>query len=187
MGDLSNVVLVDMDGVLADFDRHVVELLGVACPELCTATTRTDFYLKQAYPQYAEQIRAVTSAPGFFASLPLIDDAQEGWERIKQAGFVPRICSAPLVSHDACADEKRAWLAVHFGDAVAEEAIIDGRKDAHPGIALIDDRPYLRGSDEAQWQHIVFDTAYNRQIRAPRLCGWLDPDLPRLLADARER
>jgi beta-phosphoglucomutase-like phosphatase (HAD superfamily) len=120
--EVPNVVLVDMDGVLADFDRRVVELLGDACPELHTADARTDFYLKHAYPQYAEQIRAV----------------------------------------------------------------IDGRKEAYFGTVLIDDRPYVRGSGEARWRHVVFDAAYNRRVRAPRLLGWRDPGLPRLLADARE-
>lgn len=184
MSDDSLVVLVDMDGVLADFDRRIVELLAPTCPGL--HTDRTDFYFKQAFPRYAAEIGDVTVETGFFSSLPLVAGALEGWERIRRAGFAPRICSAPPAHSLTCVAEKKAWLEEHFGGDVSDAAIIDSNKWAHHGIALIDDRPMIPRTAEASWQHIVFDASYNRAMTdGPRLTGWTDPNLEGLLDQAR--
>jgi 5'-nucleotidase len=179
MTDNSRVVLVDMDGVLADFDRAVYEALWLECPDIQLPTTSHRIRLQN--PKYDAEIRAVTSAPGFFRDLPPIDGALKGWERLVDLGYHPRICSSPLVSHQACELEKRAWLTEHLGSDVAAEAHIVANKCECPGLALIDDIPELT-CGPAPWPHIVFDQAYNRSASSPhRLRGWRDPALEALL------
>ncbi len=176
-----------MDGVLADFDRAVVEALQDAFPQLRKANARTEFQLRRAFPECEREIRKETQRLMFFRTLPLIDDAIDGWKRIEAAGFSPRVCSSPLPGSLLCSWNKRAWLRQYFGTEAARRAIIDNDKAAHQGIALIDDRTDIAGSDQAPWQLILFDTSYNRHHDAPRLYGWRDPQLPALLDRARDR
>jgi 5'-nucleotidase len=179
-----------MDGVLADFDGAIVDALLPIHQELLSAAQRTEFRLDIAYPRCAEAIWSVIAATGFFTTLPLVAHAYEGWERICDAGFMPRVCSAPAPDHDTCVAEKRAWLAEHFGADAAEEAIMDGDKYLYDGVALIDDLPTVRGSHLARWQHIVFDAPYNRRpslAGLPRLAHWRDPGLEAVLARAYDQ
>lgn len=182
-------MLVDMDGVLADFDRRVVDVLGEDCPELVSARERSVFHLTEAFPVYEERIRELLHREDFFGSLPLFEGALEGWNRIKETGFHPRVCSRPLSANRWCEQAKRAWLTEYFDAEVAREAIIDDDKAAYDGIALIDDRAAIDGSATARWQHLVFDAPYNRHTPAatPRLYGWRDERLGALLAEARGR
>jgi 5'-nucleotidase len=183
--DASLVVLVDMDGVLADFDRAVVEALRPTCPDIRVSAESHRMHL--AFPGYAQQIRAVTGAPGFFAGLEPIQDALAGWRLLGDLGYRPRICSSPLAAHPDCEGEKRAWVANLLGEQAAVEAYIVEDKCACPGIALIDDIPSIECAS-ASWEHIVFDMPYNRHSPAlRRLGGWRDRNLPSLLADAQRR
>lgn len=182
--DYSRVVLVDMDGVLADFDGAVLEELGPKCPGIRRPTKSHRMRLE--FEQYADQIRDVTSAPGFFRNLKPMPDALDGWQRLIALDYQPRICSSPLGSHPDCEQEKRDWLTAFLGQKIAEEAYIVANKCACPGIALIDDIPAIECAG-ATWHHIVFDQPYNRQSPSPyRLCGWGDERLPRLLGKQRE-
>ncbi|MBR7830634.1 hypothetical protein KDK95_30310 [Actinospica sp. MGRD01-02] len=179
MTDNSRVVLVDMDGVLADFDRAVYETLMPTCPDIRLPTT--SHRIRVQNPQYDAEIREVTSAPGFFRDLMPIRGALEGWQRLVDLGYHPRICSSPLVWHEACEQEKRAWLTQHLGPEAAAEAHIVQNKCECPGLALIDDIPELT-CGPAPWPHIVFDHPYNRGSASPhRLHGWQDPNLGRIL------
>ena len=180
MTDYSRVVLVDMDGVLADFDRAVYEALWPTCPDIRLPTTSHRIRLQN--PQYDAEIRAVTSASGFFRDLKPTDGGIEGWQRLVSLGYRPRICSSPLVSNRTCEQEKRAWLAEHLGAEVAADAhLVADKRECH-GLALIDDIPEVAGGP-TPWPHIVFDQAYNRDAPSPyRLRSWRDPELDSLLA-----
>jgi 5'-nucleotidase len=180
------IVLVDMDGVLADFDRVVLDGL----PPEVARIERANFYIAEDYPAHHEHIVAVTSHPDFFHRLPPIAGAIDGWERLLALGFAPRICTAPLTRNARAREGKLAWLEEHlvprFGHQVVDEAIVDKRKYLYPGLALIDDRPDVdTNNGEATWQHIIFDYPYNQTSDVElRLYGWSDPDLPDLLKRA---
>ena len=171
------VILIDMDGVLADFDAEIIRRVKDRHPYITLLDTRDNFYFSEDYPEYKTIIRGIANEPGFFDSLPLIDDAITGWQRIIDLGYHPRICSSPIRSNPHSEAEKRAWLKRHFNSQVAEEAIITSDKYLFEGMALIDDRPELRNASEASWQHIIFDQPYNHDIDKPRIYGWLDEEL----------
>ena len=184
-----NVVLVDMDGVLADFDAAVLAHL----PAEISRVARTHFYIAEDYPDHLARVESITSHPAFFLELPLIDNALQGWQRLIDAGYGPRICSAPLSRNDQSVQNKLAWLrrhfVPHFGERVVSDAIIDSRKYRYAALALIDDRPRVdTNNGQATWRHIVFDRPYNtHSSTALRIRGWDDPDLEGILEAARRR
>lgn len=182
-----DVVLVDMDGVLADFDAAVLDRL----PPSIARVARTSFYIAEDYPRHVAHVQYITSHPDFFLDLPLVDNALQGWQRLIDAGYHPRICSAPLRRNKQSVQNKLAWLrrhfVPHFGELVVSEAIIDRDKYRYAGLALIDDRPEVEtDAGRASWRHVVFDRPYNQRSSAAfRIRGWDDPDLEATLATAR--
>lgn len=186
-------VLKDMDGVLAGFDDAVLSHLKQNNPEIELTLERPNFYIADDYsPEHQEVIKAITTASRFFAALPVVEYALEGWGRTIALGYEPRICTSPLTSNPTCSEEKLEWLEQHFvprfGKKVVEQAVITSHKHEVDGIALIDDRPEIRRAHEATWQHIIFDRPFNRYLAdSSRLYGWLDPNYPDLLARAAEQ
>jgi 5'(3')-deoxyribonucleotidase len=146
-----------------------------------------NFYASQAYPgEYQSELRAISNAEHFFARLPVIPDAIEGWQRIIDEGFQPQICSSPIKSNPYSKREKLGWLEEHlapvFGSWVVETAIITSDKFHHNGAALIDDRPTLPHADIARWYHVLFDRPCNRYVETDlRLMNWSDPNLGSIL------
>lgn len=194
----ATTVLVDMDGVISDFDRRTKLLVKQRHPHVRLASPAPapwPFYIEDAYPEeHRPLVNAITHEPGFFLALPLIQDALLGWQRIIDAGFTPRICSSPLqVPH--CAGEKRQWLerifVPRFGRGVLDTALITREKWRAEGAVLIEDRPPpMHGSERATWEHVVFDQPCNRLPSSRgyiRLNGWRDPHLASKLAEATDR
>lgn len=181
-------VLVDMDEVLALYDSEVIKRLKKLHSHIPIIGERTNFYIAEDYGEHAQLLRDIADEAGFFESLPVGIDALAGWQRLIDYGYHPRICSSPKLTNPYSKEEKLRWLrrhfVPHFGEWVADEAIITRDKHLYDGIALIDDRPEVKSADEAPWQHIIFDQPYNQHVDTPRLRGWLDDSLPELLEAA---
>lgn len=178
------VVLVDMDGVLADFDGATDALLKNH-PDGIPIQPRRNFYYHHDYLEQAhvDIIKNFHNSQYFFRNLPPVKGALEGWQKIIDLGYQPVVCSSPLHSNQWCKEEKLEWLVEHLGQAVADKAIINRQKELFDGIALIDDRPVVKNTDQASWQHVVFDAPYNHDISTDlRLKGWSDPKLADILS-----
>lgn len=182
-------LLTDMDGVVACFDERVQEILTERHPHIPIVRERPNFYIAQDYPEHEELVRAISREEGFFLSLELDEHAVEGLWRVIDAGFWPRICTSPIRTNPYSEGEKREWLqrklVPHFGSWIAEQAIVSSNKHEWGAAALLDDRPEIESAHLASWQHIVHDRPYNSHVAGPRLRGWLDLELPNLLAAAQ--
>lgn len=183
-------VLVDMDGVLADFDTAFHETVREQYPDIQMLDPLPDppsFYASQQYSgEHQRDLRSISNAEHFFARLPVMPGALEGWQRIMDEGFRPQICSSPIKSNPYSEQEKLGWLEEHlapvFGLWVVETAIITSEKFRYSGVALIDDRPDMPNADVARWKHVVFDQPCNRHVETDlRLLGWSDANLGSIL------
>ena len=184
MSEERPTVLVDMDGVLADFDKATQAHLLENHPEILIKPRR-HFYFREDYPDPNHQavIDELHSSQGFFESLPVMDGAEEAWEHIADLGYKPQVCTSPLRSNEWCAEEKLSWLQRNFGKTAARTAIISSDKANYDGIALIDDKTTIKNADQASWQHILFAQSHNLDADAKfRLDSWRDPDLEEILA-----
>ncbi len=119
-------LFIDLDGVLADFDCHYHRCFGVRLDR--NGSEPKDLW---------KNIRARGS---WFRSLPLMPDARELWSGVVQ--FNPTILTGlSAEKYPAGEDEKRAWVADHFGPDVPVIVCRSRLKSTHgrPGDILVDD------------------------------------------------
>ena len=117
-------LFVDMDGVLADFDRGYEKAFG-------KASNKTDDNVDW---------NLVREHKGFYRHLPPMPDFKELWSFVSQ--FSPIVLTGvPSSVPDAAAD-KRGWLTHHTSISVPMIACKSAEKSLHirnPGDVLIDD------------------------------------------------
>lgn len=184
MSELSKIVLIDMDGVMADFDSAALINIPIA-----NRVPRSNFYVSHDYPEELRpSIENVYNSPGFFENLKVMPGVFNGWQTLIDNGYRPRVASAPLSSNPTSTDGKIKWLervmVPRFGSSVVDEAIIDKNKWKYDGLAILDDRPDIPrgpdGLDQANWQHILFGWQHLGKVpmarTAFRLLDWRDVD-----------
>lgn len=168
-------ILVDMDGVLADFEGHFLARWAAEHPDkpAIPREERTTFYITQHYPkEFHHLIWDILLAPGFFAALPPIPGGLEALREMLALGHDVHICSSPLLGNPTGASEKYIWVEQNLSRDWAARLILTSDKTVVDGDVLIDDRPdpTETGSFAPTWTHILYDQPYNRHI----------PDTPRL-------
>src|SRR5215217_2328887 len=116
-------LFVDMDGVLADFDRHYENLFGVRPDK---TTNNVDWKL-------------IRRTKDFYLNIPPMPDLPELWGRI--AKYNPIVLTGIPWSIAEAADNKRAWGRKHLGVDVEVRCCPSRDKCLHaaPGDILIDD------------------------------------------------
>ena len=187
-----HTVLVDMDGVIADFEQPNNQIIRTNFPETLVIPDRTDFYYADTYAGNADIIQKIheeNRKPGFFLTFPVVEGALAGIMKIREAGYHPRICTSPLENHPTVIQEKIEWMEANLvptlGKSIVDEAIFDRDKSGYDAFALIDDRPTVRNSSKASWSHIIFSRSYNMQVTTKlRLENWNDSRLEDLLKRA---
>lgn len=114
---------VDMDGVLADFDRHYEEVFGVAAS-------------KQLDNVRWEWVR---EREGFYVEIPPMADMEELWYAVEP--FKPIVLTGVPSSVTEAYDNKKAWVVRHLGEHVPMIGCKSKEKCryAKPGDVLIDD------------------------------------------------
>ena len=166
------LILIDQDGVLADFERgfHAAwNAKGHEHPILPVHERRT-FYIRDDYPTHIRQeVEAVYTAPGFFRELPPVEGAIEALSELMKLGHEVRICTSPLNQYRHCLPEKYEWIERHLGPDFVSRMIVTKDKTLIQGDILIDDNPMVNGLRPASWKHVIFDQPYNRHVDGPRM------------------
>ena len=126
-------VFVDMDGVLADFDKRAEEILGFP-------------WEKGNFKNWA----VITKHPNFFSELEPMKDAFDLWEFVRP--YNPIILTAlPKEETLHLAEQhKEEWIRKYFGEDVEFRTgpyAMDKQSHCKPGDILIDDNVF----NIAQW------------------------------------
>lgn len=158
------LVLVDQDGVLADFDAGVNAALAKRHPHLriIEPASRRSFRLRDDYPgKYLEEIKEIQASPGFILGLAPMPGALDAMHDMLAAGHDVRICTAPLTRFTNCVGEKFQWVHDHLGPAWVQRVVLTMDKTLVRGDVLLDDCPEVIGALVPTWEHVVFDAPYN--------------------------
>lgn len=171
------IILVDMDGVLADYTQGVLDSMGLHYPEMIRLPyeAHVEFDTHKVYPtELHEQIRELTYRKGFFAGLKPIEGALEGIQWLTEEGYDIRICTSPLRRWQHCVAEKYEWVAAYLGSGFVERMILTRDKSLVWGAYLIDDRP--NPAEHAvvspPWIHLLYDQPYNRNVTGIQRVTW---------------
>ncbi|HEX6978956.1 MAG TPA: hypothetical protein VF342_06630 [Alphaproteobacteria bacterium] len=146
---LPRKLFLDLDGVLADFDRGVSAVTGKRPDELSPR------HMWAALARY----------PDFYATLELMADARELWEFCRP--FAPTILTG-LPRGNWAEDQKRRWVRNMLGADVPVITTMsrDKHKYAEPGAVLVDDRIGLRAAWEAAGGIFIHHVSAARSIAA---------------------
>lgn len=180
-------ILVDMDGVIADWGRAYGESLEAYGDEARSIPRHADqrtFNLNEGRtPREKSIIAAVMVEQGFYQRLEPIPGAMRALKNAVKSGHDVRIVTSPWVANPTCASDKLNWIVSHYGSQWGERVVITNDKTIVRGDVLIDDKPEITGSMEPEWEHILFDQPYNQHVDKRRVHMW-SPDTLLLLAEA---
>jgi len=167
------IILLDMDGVLVDWDRGFFKAWGGRTP-----IDRTQSYSMEACVPEDRRAEALElyHAEGFFLGLPPMEGAVEAVRTMAARGFRLLLCTAPVLTSRHCAGEKFEWVRKHLGEEWVGRIVLTTDKTAVRGDILIDDKPKITGSQMPSWRQLVFTAPYNRDMTKPhvRLERWAD-------------
>lgn len=170
------VLLVDMDGVICDWQKRFDNGLRRGYPHIPVFPFEkvTSFKTQSFYDvKHKADIADMMNEPGFYAELEAIHGSVEALLALEAAGVTVYLCTAPYVTHKSCASEKMDWVERHLGARWLNKMIITSDKTMVIGDVLIDDKPNITGFLTPGWHHVVFDAPYNRGME-PRLNVWDD-------------
>ncbi len=170
---MNQTILVDMDGVLADYSGEFKRRWDCKHPDKPLANWENRQYhdIDKNYPQYTQFINNILMSEDFFHTLQPIPRAIQGLERLAQKHPVV-ICTAPSLRNKACVPGKYSWIEKNLGYEWVARTIITKDKTLAVGRYLLDDKPEVNGAQIPSWEHLVFTQPYNRHITNKRRVSW---------------
>jgi 5'-nucleotidase len=169
------IVLVDMDGVVADFERGFIEKWKAKHPDKphIELEDRTTFYSTGQYPlKWRPLLWEIMKAKNFFADFQPVEGSIKAVKKMAKSGFDVYFCSSPFIPNPYCASEKYDWINKYFGRKWVGRLILAPDKTLVHGDILIDDRPEIKGALSPTWEHILYDQPYNREIEGRKRLTW---------------
>ena len=166
--------LVDMDGVLVNFEKGFLDIWRTRYPDeyYRPLNERTTFKIEDNYPGELEyMIWDIFQGQGFFLNLEPIEGAIGGVKKMAEETDI-FICTAPLFPSKYCVPEKYEWVERHLGKEFAKKIILTKDKTLVRARFLIDDKPEIKGLCTPEWEQLVFEQPYNRDVMGKRRINW---------------
>ncbi|XP_028910590.1 5'(3')-deoxyribonucleotidase, mitochondrial [Ornithorhynchus anatinus] len=179
-------VLLDMDGVLADFEGGFLRKFRARYPDnpFVPLEDRRGFWVSEQYgrlrPDLSEKAISIWESKNFFMDLDPLPGAVEA---VKEMANLENtdvfICTSPIKKYQYCPYEKYAWVEKHFGHEFLEQIVLTQDKTVISADLLIDDRPDITGAEPNPiWEHILFTACHNKHLQPQppvrRLRSWTD-------------
>lgn len=166
------IILVDMDGVLANWDAAwdaALVKMGIRALGIPFSIHRKEFNLYTGLTQeQCAVVDEIMQLPGFYRNLDLIEGAKEALKAMLDAGYDVRIVTSPWNSNPTCASDKMAWVRETLGQSWGNRLIITNDKTLVRGDWLIDDKPKIKGALTPMWEHIWFTQSINEGLEGNR-------------------
>lgn len=126
---VKKVLLIDMDGVVADFRKYILDNSTISAAEFDSGTEEVSDRVDQF----------CIKNPTIFEHLEPIEGAIESVTKLFEHYDV-YFCSTPMYLVPESYKSKRIWLEKNFGVLASRRLILTHRKDLIKGDILIDDR-----------------------------------------------
>lgn len=163
------IILIDQDGPLADFEKGFLCAIKKENPEIKPTTSKNFEVYENFPPEFKNKIEKIYRKRGFFKSLPPVKNGIKAIKEIEKLGYDVFICTSPLRNHKYCVMEKLEWIEKYLGKEFTNKVIFTRDKTVIKGTILIDDKPKIHGKiKKPNWEHIIFDAPYNKDINNKR-------------------
>ena len=157
------IVLVDMDGPLANFDLQFYNLCMEKGWEWDAPLEQqrhrfgTDHIILGHHQRAARRHIHKTR---WFLDLPVMPGAYEGLHELAEHADV-WIATKPLEDNRTCRDDKATWLARNFGPEWVRKMFIAPDKSMLNGSILLDDAINPDWPARASWNPVIFEMTWN--------------------------
>jgi len=166
-------ILVDMDGVLSDFEGEFLKRWLERHPDkyYIPLEERTTMYVKDQYPDELKPLVVeIVLEKGFFRDMVPVSGGREALFEMEEMGLEVFICTSPLSTYKNCVLEKFEWVDRELGRQWTKRIVLTKDKTLVKGDYLIDDKPNITGVQSVpDWEHILYDCPYNKHVNKRRI------------------
>jgi len=173
-------ILVDMDGVLSDFESELARRWRELWPDdpIEEHLERTDFEydtVTGTIEDMNQKFNQIWDTAGFFEALPPIAGGREAIKSLLAADYDVRIVTSASAQLKAFS-EKANWVHRYLDDDWVRRMVVTHDKYFIDGDVLIDDRVDVAKGQPTSWRQIIYDQPYNRHVDDRPRISWSDDD-----------
>jgi 5'(3')-deoxyribonucleotidase len=139
-----NTILVDMDGVLNNFNPHFLGYVKRKGYKVVIDDDRVwnlgDYFEAGSKEKADRVVNEIFCTPGFWITLPVRENAPEVLKELSKKYYL-RIATAPWPQSATCEMEKLEWMNVKFPFIHQSQIVFSHTKWKLPAQVMIDDNP----------------------------------------------